>query len=371
MNVEASNLAYIHGDVAADGTIPSGDDEPFDQMLLNDTGSKGLSIFADMMEAEDYKISPFYDQEITLDEAFLSQFDAIIFGLHQKIWSDSEKAALDAWLQAGGGMLIYSDSASGGLFREVGIKNPVGQNAVNNLTAAYGLQVTVDQGGGTRAYSADAEASHPIVEGPLVMEGEGVSVVAVDPTSGAQILIPFNDANRVSGGSLNIDAGGVTIANPVWATLAVQNVGDGHVLVMFDRQAMWNSGPGSDISKRDNMEILRRIVKFMVGDLETPALAHNVYFTLHDPSESARAKLIADCRKYLSSEPGIVTFAAGEPVASHDREVNVRDWDVGLHIVFKTKHHHDRYQTAPDHQKFIDENQENWKSVRVFDTFVR
>lgn len=106
-------------------------------------------------------------------------------------------------------------------------------------------------------------------------------------------------------------------------------------------------------------------------ELKPPALAHNVYFALHDPSEAARARLIADCYKYLSAEPGIVAFAAGEVVASHAREVNVRDWDVGLHIVFESKRYHDLYQNAPDHQTFIDENKANWKSVRVFDTFVR
>lgn len=106
-------------------------------------------------------------------------------------------------------------------------------------------------------------------------------------------------------------------------------------------------------------------------ELKPPALAHNVYFALNEPSEAARAKLIADCHKYLSGEPGIVAFAAGEIVESHARDVNVRDWDVSLHIVFESKHHHDLYQNAPDHHKFIEENRQNWKAVRVFDTFVR
>ncbi len=105
--------------------------------------------------------------------------------------------------------------------------------------------------------------------------------------------------------------------------------------------------------------------------LEPPALAHNVYFTLHDDSEAARAKLIADCYTYLSGEPGIVAFAAGEVVESHARDVNVRDWHVSLHIVFKDQQHHDLYQQAADHQTFIAENRETWKSVRVFDTYIR
>ena len=100
-------------------------------------------------------------------------------------------------------------------------------------------------------------------------------------------------------------------------------------------------------------------------------LVHDVYFTLNDDSEAVRAKLVKDCYKYLSKNPGIVFFAAGELVESHERDVNIRDWDVSLHIVFKSKTYHDQYQKAPDHYKFIDENKDNWKSVRVFDSFIK
>jgi hypothetical protein len=101
-----------------------------------------------------------------------------------------------------------------------------------------------------------------------------------------------------------------------------------------------------------------------------PALAHNVYFTLHDSSEAARAGLVADCYRYLRNHPGVTFFAAGAIVEEHAREVNVRGWDVGLHMVFASKDYHDRYQTAPGHQKFIDANRQNWKAVQVYDTYI-
>lgn len=109
----------------------------------------------------------------------------------------------------------------------------------------------------------------------------------------------------------------------------------------------------------------------LINRQKSMRLVHDVYFTLNDDSETAQAKLVKDCYKYLSNHPGVVFFAAGELVESHKREVNIRDWDVSLHIVFKSKDHHDRYQKAPDHYKFIDENKDNWKSVRVFDSFVK
>ena len=99
-------------------------------------------------------------------------------------------------------------------------------------------------------------------------------------------------------------------------------------------------------------------------------LAHNVYFSLKDNSAAGRQKLIAACNKYLSKHPGTVFFAAGVLAEDLKREVNDRDFDVGLHIVFDSQAAHDKYQDAALHKQFIEENKENWKKVRVFDSVV-
>lgn len=99
-------------------------------------------------------------------------------------------------------------------------------------------------------------------------------------------------------------------------------------------------------------------------------LAHNVYFALKDKSPAAKAKLVAACKKYLTGHPGTVFFAAGTLAEALNREVNVRDFDVGLHLVFTDQAAHDQYQEAPKHYQFIDENKENWAGVRVFDSIV-
>ncbi len=100
------------------------------------------------------------------------------------------------------------------------------------------------------------------------------------------------------------------------------------------------------------------------------ALAHNVFFSLHDHSEASRARLIHACRTYLTNHPGILFFACGVLADDLRREVNDLAFDVGLHIVFTDKHTHDAYQEAPAHLRFIAENKEGWKQVRVFDTVV-
>ena len=106
------------------------------------------------------------------------------------------------------------------------------------------------------------------------------------------------------------------------------------------------------------------------ADAADPKVAHMVYFKLKDSSPAATEKLVQACRKYLSGHEGAVAFAAGVLAEDLKREVNDRDFDVSLHVVFENKAAHDKYQTHPRHLKFIEENKENWDKVRVFDSYL-
>src|SRR5262245_43436722 len=98
--------------------------------------------------------------------------------------------------------------------------------------------------------------------------------------------------------------------------------------------------------------VLASVLTARAADKKEPAkgepqmVAHNVYFSLKDNSPEARKKLVAACKKYLSGHPGEVFFAAGTLVEDLDRPVNDRDFDVGLHIIFKDRAAHDKYQEA-------------------------
>lgn len=102
-----------------------------------------------------------------------------------------------------------------------------------------------------------------------------------------------------------------------------------------------------------------------------PMISHDVYFSLKDNSPAAKQKLVDACKKYLTGHEGEVFYSAGTLVGSLKREVNDLDFDVALHIVFKDLAAHDKYQDAPRHQQFIDENKSNWKKVRVFDSYAQ
>lgn len=98
-------------------------------------------------------------------------------------------------------------------------------------------------------------------------------------------------------------------------------------------------------------------------------LAHMVYFSLQQP-EHDRAKFIAACHTYLSGHPGLLFYAAGTCATQYNRDVNDRDFDVALQLVFESHAAHDTYQLSPRHQQFIEECRPLWKKVRVFDADV-
>jgi hypothetical protein len=97
-------------------------------------------------------------------------------------------------------------------------------------------------------------------------------------------------------------------------------------------------------------------------------LAHIVFFTLAEANDENRAKLVAGCKKFLDGHEGVEYFSVGVRAAEYDRPVNDRDYDVALHLVFKTAADQDAYQTHPRHVQFVEECQGLWKQVRVFDS---
>lgn len=102
--------------------------------------------------------------------------------------------------------------------------------------------------------------------------------------------------------------------------------------------------------------------------MPTP-FAHIVFFTLKDQSPESRLAFAEECRKYLTGHPGTLYFSAAVQ-SDNDREVNDREFDVALHLVFKDRESQDQYQVAPRHDEFIAANSDRWASVRVFDSNV-
>jgi hypothetical protein len=106
------------------------------------------------------------------------------------------------------------------------------------------------------------------------------------------------------------------------------------------------------------------------GVKEETQIAHMVYFTLKDNSPTAKAALVSACNKYLTKHTGEVFYRAGTRATEFKQGVNDLDFDVSLHIIFQDPAAYQRYEVAPRHKQFIEENKGNWKKVRVFDSVV-
>ncbi|MEO1553516.1 MAG: Dabb family protein [Pseudomonadota bacterium] len=105
-------------------------------------------------------------------------------------------------------------------------------------------------------------------------------------------------------------------------------------------------------------------------DVETAEamLTHAVFFELENDDPASVQALIDGCYEYLAPHAGIVYFSAGARHVEYQREVNDLGFDVALTIVFENTAAQDAYQVTEPHLKFIDEFNENWASVRVFDS---
>jgi hypothetical protein len=100
-------------------------------------------------------------------------------------------------------------------------------------------------------------------------------------------------------------------------------------------------------------------------------IAHAVFFTLADKSPEGQAKFI-EAVKTLNTPPASYRFfTTGERITSLDRDVNDKEFDVALFIVFPDRKGLDDYGPAAYHQKFVEANKTKWKSVRVFDSTLQ
>jgi hypothetical protein len=102
----------------------------------------------------------------------------------------------------------------------------------------------------------------------------------------------------------------------------------------------------------------------------TRVFAHDVFFTLDESTPETRQQLVDACQTFLRGHEGAVFFAAGTRATEMKRDVNDIDFDVSLHIYFRDEAAHDSYQQHPRHAEFIEKMKDNWKAVRVFDSWV-
>jgi len=271
-----AQVLYLYGDVAADGTIPSGEAEPFHQMRLDDEGPRGLSQLKQAIEEAGFTIEEAYDAEMVFNPETLSEVDVVILGSNQRRFSAEETEAVKHWVRKGGGLIAWSDSAFGGHFREVGLGNEAGRLSDNDLTVPFGMYFMTDNGAGNylvTEYEEDHFLNAGRKSGGVRFRGEGVSPVRV--SAPAIMLARLQDGGLGGGIRLNKVDGQLDPERD--AALAIAEVGKGRVIGVFDRNLFWNAGEGTRLSHSDNREFAQRLVTWAAGqeDAWDPALGTN------------------------------------------------------------------------------------------------
>ena len=247
-------VLWLYGDVASNGTIPSGGN-PFQQMRLNDNGNEGFADFAGFINSmvgpngETYEISEMYD--VDFDPATdLNDITVLWLASSQRVFTAQEVTTIFNWGQAANrGLIAFSDSALGGGSGASGggYQNQRGQLARAPIFDDI-LKVAVDQVDGTKQWNI--AASHPISDSSvLTWEGEGHSPCVLHATGGATSIVDYDD------NTLNHDQGVVYSGSPYTGTISIlasHQMGSFRRLYIGDRNWGWKAGDGSNIFQFDN-----------------------------------------------------------------------------------------------------------------------
>jgi hypothetical protein len=252
-------VLYLYGSVSEDGKVPAGDATPFHQMRLGDEGPLGLSQFRKALSAVGVNVEERYDASLTLTPEFLGKYDAIILGSNQRRFTPAEAGAVRKWVEAGGGLVAWSDSAFGGHYAKVGIANTLGRDSDNDLAAQFGMHFLTDNGGGVyrvREYTEPHYLNDFQRADGVRYRGEGVSPIRVSPP--ARMLAALQEGGL--GGKLKVNSIDAPFDPQTDAALAIAEVGKGRVAATFDRNTFWNAGAGTRLSHDDNREFAQRLL---------------------------------------------------------------------------------------------------------------
>ncbi len=100
------------------------------------------------------------------------------------------------------------------------------------------------------------------------------------------------------------------------------------------------------------------------------SLFHSLYFSLVDKSQGNIDKFTEICVKYLSAHPGIQQFSTGG-LTDIKRDVSVRNFDVGVDIVYESKKAYDDYLVSKEHEAFFPATQGMIDHTYIFDSILK
>lgn len=100
------------------------------------------------------------------------------------------------------------------------------------------------------------------------------------------------------------------------------------------------------------------------------SLFHSIYFSLKDTSAANIKRFTEICLKYLSPHPGIQEFTIGG-LTDIKRDVSVRNFDVGVDIVYESKKAYDDYLNSQGHKDFFPATEGMITNTYIFDSYLK
>jgi len=100
----------------------------------------------------------------------------------------------------------------------------------------------------------------------------------------------------------------------------------------------------------------------------SPKYVHAVFFTCKPGTpDSEIDALVADGYKLLSKVPSVRKLDTGRRDPGAERDVNVKDYNVGLLVYFDDRRGCDQYTDHPLHKQYVEKHKPYWSQVRVCD----
>ena len=114
--------------------------------------------------------------------------------------------------------------------------------------------------------------------------------------------------------------------------------------------------------------LLMQPSKIMAQKAIDNQFVHTVFFWFHEPDNSThKAEFEKSLSKFMKNSNYVGTYHIGRP-ANTPREVVDNSYTYKLTVTFADKEQQDNYQSEQAHKLFIEESEQYWKRVKVFDS---
>ena len=246
--------------VGADGTVGFFEGGANDQKAsISDastsTKNHGWKEFSDSLIQNGYTTAEISEgpggSPVPLDQMNLSQYDVIVFGSNNAVYTNSQIQAFTDYIIAGGSALFISDANFGEYWADA-------PNSDQQFIGQFGWTMNQDRGTYSVTSENFVESSHPILSGINRFDGEGVSPITLSnnnvPGVSSTIItrVPAGQQVRRNNSS-GTGQGSSSLATANDATLIVAEVGLGRIAGHFDRNTFFNlNGAGTNINRFDN-----------------------------------------------------------------------------------------------------------------------